>query len=63
MTEKEIKKLVKLRTSLVQKYTSLKDYKQNKNALMKEYDYAALIHNTVVSLDSILKNHVTFSEE
>jgi hypothetical protein len=60
MNDKELKDLVDLRMLLVERYGRLKDYRQNKNAIMREYVYAEQLHETIVSLDSILKDHVKF---
>jgi hypothetical protein len=55
-----IEGLVNVRVSLIEKYNKLKDYKQNKNALMKEEDYAFFLHSTIVKIDKLLKGHVEF---
>ena len=61
MQDKNIKSLLELRKNLIEHFERLRDYKSNKNALMKEYDHAQLIHNTIVKIDNILKDHVEFS--
>ena len=60
MTKEEIKSLVDLRTNLITAFTKLRDYKNNKNAIMKEVDHANLIRQTIVQIDSVLKEHVKF---
>ena len=60
MNDKELKELVDLRMLLVEKYSRLKDYRQNKNAIMREFVHAEQLHETIVKLDSILKGHVEF---
>ena len=60
MKEEEIKKLVKLRQHLIERYSRVKDYRQNKNAIMREWDHAELVHETIVKLDDLLKEYVNF---
>ena len=60
MTKEEIEKLVSLRTKLIESYGKLTHYRQNKNAIMREHDHAALLHETIVHLDSVLGAHVKF---
>jgi len=62
MEKEEIAYLVQVRSSLVKKFESLRDYKNNKNAIMKEVDHAKVIHDTIVQLDSLLKEHVNFAK-
>tara|TARA_Y100001937_G_scaffold125025_1_gene190911 strand:+ start:610 stop:795 length:186 start_codon:yes stop_codon:yes gene_type:complete len=61
MKEIEINKLVELRTVLINKFSSLKDYKGNKNAIMRERDHAMVLHETIVKIDDVLKDYVKFS--
>jgi peptidoglycan hydrolase CwlO-like protein len=61
MESKKIEELVTLRNSLIKHFKNLKDYKSNKNALIKEIDHAELVHSTIVQLDLILKDYVEFS--
>ncbi len=60
MDSKELQELVDLRLQLVERYGRLKDYRQNKNAIMREYVHAEQLHETIVKLDNILKDHVKF---
>ena len=60
MTATEIEKLVTLRTDLIKSFKRLRDYKNNKNAIMKESEHARLIHNTIKRIDDVLKEHVQF---
>tara|TARA_A100001391_G_scaffold104789_1_gene70100 strand:- start:1182 stop:1367 length:186 start_codon:yes stop_codon:yes gene_type:complete len=61
MDDAKLKELVDLRTLLVGRYSKLKDYRQNKNAIMRELVHAELLHETIVKLDKILEGHVKFS--
>jgi len=60
MNKEDLDKLLNLRKTLIDDYQKLRDYKSNKNALIKEVDYAAKIHWTIVQIDNILKEHVSF---
>ena len=53
----------KLKKSLNKKISRLKDYKSNKNAIMREQDHAKLLHETIVNIDNILKEHVSFDNK
>ena len=61
MNKEDLNKILDLRKELIEHYQGLRDYKSNKNALIKEVDHAARIHKTIVQLDNILKDHVDFS--
>ena len=63
MKKEEIDALVSLRQNLIEKFDRLKDYKNNKNAIMREVDHAKLVHEVVVKIDKILKDHVNFSDK
>ena len=63
MKKEDIESLVNLRQILIQKFTRLRDYKNNPNAIMKEVDHAKLIHETITRLDKVLKEYVTFSDK
>ena len=60
MEKQEIVNLVQLRTELIKEFEKLRDYKNNKNAIMKEVEHARVIHATITRLDNILKEHVKF---
>jgi len=60
MTKDEVKMLVELRNDLISAFTRLRDYKNNKNAIMKEVDHATLLSNTIKRIDALLSNHVNF---
>lgn len=60
MEKNDLEKILELRTQLIQHYERLRDYKTNKNALMKEVDHAQRVHETIVAIDNILKPHVDF---
>ena len=62
MKTKELETLVSLRQKLILTFSSLRDYKQNENAIMKEKIYAKKLHETIVVLDEVLKEYVNFSK-
>jgi len=61
VNKEDLDKILALRQELINHYRTLRDYKNNKNSLMKEIDHAEQIHNVIVKLDNILKEHVKFS--
>ena len=63
MTKEEIEILVNLRQKSLQKFLKLKDYKNNKNAIMKELDHAIALEDTIIEIDKVLKNYVNFSDK
>jgi|TARA_R110002167_G_scaffold19903_6_gene72975 hypothetical protein len=60
MEKQEVASLVQLRTELIKEFEKLRDYKNNKNAVMKEMDHAKLVHTMINRLDIILEGHVNF---
>ena len=60
MKKEEVEYLAQVRETLVKQFESLRDYKNNPNAVMKEIEHAKVIHRTIVKLDSLLKEHVSF---
>jgi len=61
MDKKDLQKILNLRQELITHFSKIRDYKSNKNALMKEADHAYIIHKTITQIDEILKEHVEFS--
>lgn len=61
MNKEEVRKLVDLRMMLLQDFQKRKDWKNNRNAIMREIEYVEIIETTIKKLDSILSGHVTFS--
>lgn len=60
MNKEKIEKLVRLRTQLIEEFSRLRDYHNNKNAIMKEIDTARILHDTINRIDEVLKDHVNF---
>ena len=63
MNDNEVKTLITLRAALIKQFNKCKDYRSNKNAIMREVDHAKIVHETVVEIDKILKNYVNFDEK
>ena len=63
MKKEEVQILVNLRQKVLEQYSRLRDYKNNKNAIMKEVDHARSLHDVIVEIDKALKNHVNFSDK
>jgi hypothetical protein len=61
MDKNDLESLIEIRKELIDHFDRLRDYKSNKNALMKESDHAARIHRTITQIDAVLKGHVEFS--
>jgi len=63
MKKEEIDVLVNLRQKTLEKFNRLRDYKNNTNAIMKELDHAKALHEVIVEIDKVLKDHVNFSDK
>ena len=63
MNKEEIEVLVNLRQQLIEKFNRLRDYKNNTNAIMKEIDHAKALHEIIIEIDKVLKEHVNFSDK
>jgi hypothetical protein len=61
MDEKVILELVQLRQKLISEYHGRKDWKSNKNAIMREMEHVELVHSVIKKIDEILSGHVEFS--
>ena len=63
MSKEELENLLNLRQKVLEKFIKLKDYKNNKNAIMKELDHALVLSDVITSIDNILKEYVNFSDK
>ena len=61
MNQEEIQKLVDLRMILLQDFQKRKDWKNNRNAIMREIEHVELIGEAIKKIDVLLSGHVTFS--
>ena len=60
MDNELLQEVVNLRQRLILEFNRLRDYKQNKNSLMKEQDHAASLHAVIVEIDQMLQGKVDF---
>tara|TARA_R110000765_G_scaffold259258_1_gene359442 strand:+ start:180 stop:365 length:186 start_codon:yes stop_codon:yes gene_type:complete len=61
MKTEKIQKLIELRTILIKDFHRRKDWKSNKNAIMREIEHVELLNETIKQIDGILEGNVTFS--
>ena len=59
--KEDLERLLELRKSLVLQFEKCRDYKSNKNALMKEYDHIQVVGQAIKDLDGFLSKYVQFS--
>ena len=60
MKREDLEKILKARENLIKEHSRYKDYKNNKNAIMKEADHIILIENTIKIIDGFLEGYVKF---
>ena len=63
MKKEEIQILLNLRQKTIDRFSRLRDYKNNTNAIMKEIDHARALHDVIIEIDKALKDHVNFSDK
>lgn len=56
----DLERIIRIRESLIKEHSRYRDYKNNKNAIMKEADHITLIENTIKRMDEFLKKYVEF---
>ena len=61
MEKMKVQKLIELRTVLIKEFQRRRDWKGNKNAIMREVDHVELLNETIKKIDDILAGEVTFS--
>ena len=61
MKQEEIEKLVKVRMLLFESFKNTKDWKSNRNAIMRELDHVDVLREAIKQIDVLLSGHVTFS--
>lgn len=57
----DLQKILKLREFLISRFLKCKDYKNNKNAIMREIDHAEALNESIKQIDDFLKKYVQFS--
>lgn len=60
MEKQDIQTIITLRSKLIAEYAKLRDYKNNKNAIMKEVDCARILDFAIREIDSLLAGKVEF---
>jgi len=61
VSQEDIQKLIEIRTLLIKDHGRYRDYKSNKNAIMKEADHIIILEKAIKDLDKFLKEYVDFS--
>ena len=61
MSQEEIQKLVDVRMLLLKSFAKHKDWRNNKNAIMREIDHIETVGEAIKQIDTLLSGHVTFS--
>ena len=61
MSQEEIQNLVDIRMMLLEDFRKRKDWKSNKNAIMREIEYVEVVGEAIKKIDLLLSGHVTFS--
>ena len=61
MKKEKLQKLIELRMTLIQEFQKRKDWKSNKNAIMREIELVELLNTSIKEIDLILEGEVTFS--
>ena len=61
MSQEEIQKLINVRMMLLQDFNERKDWRSNRNAIMREVEHVELLEKAIKQIDNILSDHVTFS--
>jgi len=60
INQEEINRLVEIRSFLIKNHSRYRDYKSNKNAIMKEADHILVVEKAIKDLDKFLKEYVDF---
>tara|TARA_B100000035_G_C20880083_1_gene500158 strand:- start:299 stop:490 length:192 start_codon:yes stop_codon:yes gene_type:complete len=60
-SKEDLQKILDLRKDLVITHEKLRDYKSNKNAIMREIDHVAVLEESIRKLDNFLSKYVLFS--
>ena len=61
LDNEDLQKIIKIRTELILAHNKCKDYKGNKNAIMRELDHVLIIEKAIKDLDVVLGKFVKFS--
>ena len=61
MKKEKLQKLIELRMTLIQEFQKRKDWKSNKNAIMREIELVELLKISIKKIYVIVEGEVTFS--
>ena len=61
MDQNDLEKILRIRQHLIESHTRCRDYKSNKNAIMKESDHVVVLEKTIRGIDDFLSKYVNFS--
>ncbi len=61
MNKEKLQKLIELRMTLIKEFQKRKDWRGNRNAIMREIEHAEILNETIKKIDAILAGDVTFS--
>jgi len=61
VNNEDLKKLIEARQHLINAHVKCKDYKNNKNAIMRELDHVAVLESSIKKIDEFLTKYVQFN--
>ena len=61
VNNEDLKKIIEARQLLISAHVKCKDYKSNKNAIMREIDHVAVLESSIKKIDEFLTKYVQFS--
>ena len=61
INNEDLQKVLNLRQFMITQFLKCKDYKNNKNAIMREIDHAEVLNESIKQIDEFLKKYVQFS--
>ena len=56
----DLSKVLEVRQQLIAAHSKCKDYKNNKNAIMREIDHVAVLESSIKKIDDFLAKYVKF---
>lgn len=60
LKREDLDKVLKIRAFLIESFSKCKDYRSNKNAIMREIDHVEILQKSIVDIDDFLKKYVEF---
>jgi len=60
MDRSDLEIILRLRQELIESHFKCRDYKSNKNAIMRELDHVKLLESSIRQIDSFIKKYVEF---